>query len=383
MSSIVTLIRNADLYAPEHLGMRDILLAGGKVVAVEEKLDVAVPGMETVDAAGRRVTPGLVDQHIHVTGGGGEGGWASRCPELNFSSLVKGGVTTFLGVSGTDSMSRSIENLLAKVRGLTVEGASGWMWTSNYAYPVSTITGSAKMDLFTIPECLGVKIALGDHRSSFPTKEEVLRLLSEIRVAGMLTGKTGFLHVHCGNFADQIFDVFEYCVERGIPAKHMRPTHVARHPQVFDRACAFARAGGYIDVTTGGGCYMGTAADALFAALDKDVPFGRITFSSDGQGSMPRFNAAGEMVGFGVGSIDCDLEAVRSVADKIGLEKALRPMTTTIADALGLSSKGRVVVGKDADLLVFGDDLELTDVFMKGRRTMQAGEVVVKGAFEE
>lgn len=133
------LIRNADLYAPEHVGMRDILIAGGKIIAVEPHLEnVNIPGMETVDAAGRRVTPGLIDQHIHVTGGGGEGGWASRCPELNFSSLVKGGVTSFMGVSGTDSMSRSIENLLAKVRGLTVEGASGWMWTSNYAYPPAT-----------------------------------------------------------------------------------------------------------------------------------------------------------------------------------------------------------------------------------------------------
>ena len=185
------LIRNADLYAPEHVGMRDILIAGGKIIAVEPHLEnVNIPGMETVDAAGRRVTPGLIDQHIHVTGGGGEGGWASRCPELNFSSLVKGGVTSFMGVSGTDSMSRSIENLLAKVRGLTVEGASGWMWTSNYAYPPATITGSVKGDLFAIPECLGVKIAMGDHRSSFPTDQEVLRLLSEIRVAGMLTGKT-------------------------------------------------------------------------------------------------------------------------------------------------------------------------------------------------
>ena len=232
-------------------------------------------------------------------------------------------------------MSRSIENLLAKVRGLTVEGASGWMWTSNYAYPPATITGSVKGDLFAIPECLGVKIAMGDHRSSFPTDQEVLRLLSEIRVAGMLTGKTGFLHVHCGDWGDAIFDPLEAAIPKGIPAKHMRPTHVARHPQVFERACRFAKMGGFIDITTGGGCWMGSAADALIAALEKDVPLDRITFSSDGQGSMPRFNEAGEMVGFGVGSIDCDLEAVRSTAEKIGLDKALRPMTATIADALG------------------------------------------------
>ena len=49
------LIRNADLYAPEHVGMRDILIAGGKIIAVEPHLEnVNIPGMETVDAAGRR-----------------------------------------------------------------------------------------------------------------------------------------------------------------------------------------------------------------------------------------------------------------------------------------------------------------------------------------
>ena len=213
------LIRNADLYAPEHVGMRDILIAGGKIIAVEPHLEnVNIPGMETVDAAGRRVTPGLIDQHIHVTGGGGEGGWASRCPELNFSSLVKGGVTSFMGVSGTDSMSRSIENLLAKVRGLTVEGASGWMWTSNYAYPPATITGSVKGDLFAIPECLGVKIAMGDHRSSFPTDQEVLRLLSEIRVAGMLTGKLAFC-MCIAVIGDAIFDPLEAADSEGHPGQ--------------------------------------------------------------------------------------------------------------------------------------------------------------------
>lgn len=115
------LIKNADVYAPEHLGTRDIFLAGGKIVAMAEKLDVTLPDLEVIDAAGYIVAPGLVDQHIHITGGGGEGGWHSRCPELVFSELVKAGVTTFLGVSGTDSMTRSVENLLAKVRGLKNE----------------------------------------------------------------------------------------------------------------------------------------------------------------------------------------------------------------------------------------------------------------------
>lgn len=376
------LIKNADVYAPEHLGTRDIFLAGGKIVAMAEKLDVTLPDLEVIDAAGYIVAPGLVDQHIHITGGGGEGGWHSRCPELVFSELVKAGVTTFLGVSGTDSMTRSVENLLAKVRGLKNEGASGWMWTSNYAYPVTTITKDVRTDMLAIPEVLGVKIALGDHRSSFPNQHEIMQILADVRVSGMLTGKTGFLHVHLGDFPYS-FDIFNECVAQGMPIKHIRPTHVARHPEVFRRACEFAKKGGFIDITTGGGNYMGSAADAVRAALADGVPFDRITLSSDGHGSMPRFNEAGEMVGLGIGSIMCDIETIRELKDELGVEKALTPMTKTVAGALGLETKGGIAVGKDADLLFLTKDLDIDWVFMMGKVAMRKGEVVMKGAFEE
>lgn len=376
------LIKNADVYAPEHLGTRDIFLAGGKIVTMAEKLDVTLPDLEVIDAAGYIVAPGLVDQHIHITGGGGEGGWHSRCPELVFSELVKAGVTTFLGVSGTDSMTRSVENLLAKVRGLKNEGASGWMWTSNYAYPVTTITKDVRTDMLAIPEVLGVKIALGDHRSSFPNQHEIMQILADVRVSGMLTGKTGFLHVHLGDFPYS-FDIFDECVAQGMPIKHIRPTHVARHPEVFRRACEFAKKGGFIDITTGGGNYMGSAADAVRAALADGVPFDRITLSSDGHGSMPRFNEAGEMVGLGIGSIMCDIETIRELKDELGVEKALTPMTKTVAGALGLETKGGIAVGKDADLLFLTKDFEPEWVFMMGKVAMRQGEVVMKGAFEE
>ena len=376
------LIKNADVYAPEHLGTRDIFLAGGKIVAMAEKLDVTLPDLEVIDAAGYIVAPGLVDQHIHITGGGGEGGWHSRCPELVFSELVKAGVTTFLGVSGTDSMTRSVENLLAKVRGLKNEGASGWMWTSNYAYPVTTITKDVRTDMLAIPEVLGVKIALGDHRSSFPNQHEIMQILADVRVSGMLTGKTGFLHVHLGDFPYS-FDIFDECVAQGMPIKHIRPTHVARHPEVFRRACEFAKKGGFIDITTGGGNYMGSAADAVRAALADGVPFDRITLSSDGHGSMPRFNEAGEMVGLGIGSIMCDIETIRELKDELGVEKALTPMTKTVAGALGLETKGGIAVGKDADILFLTKDLDIDWVFMMGKVAMRKSEVVMKGAFEE
>ena len=53
------------------------------------------------------VVPGFVDMHVHVTGGGGEAGPASRCPESQLSAFLRVGTTTVVGVCGTDSVSRS------------------------------------------------------------------------------------------------------------------------------------------------------------------------------------------------------------------------------------------------------------------------------------
>ena len=88
---MLKLLKNCDVYAPERLGKRDILIAGEKIMLVEEKIEgyEGLPGVETLDMQGAIVAPGLIDIHVHVTGGGGEQGYHSRTPELNLSELVK------------------------------------------------------------------------------------------------------------------------------------------------------------------------------------------------------------------------------------------------------------------------------------------------------
>lgn len=267
------LIKNADIYAPEHIGVQDILVVADKIVAVGKDLTVVLPDLETVDVKGLIVTPGFIDQHIHVTGGGGEGGPRTRTPEIMLSELITCGTTSLVGVSGTDSVTRSLENLLGKVRALTEEGVTAWMYTSNYAYPPTTMSGSVREELLLVPEVLGVKIALGDHRSSFPTMQQVLALLTDIRVGGMIAGKTGVLHVHTGNVPGA-FEMYDEIIARGFPIRHIRPTHCARDKYVFEKALAFAKKGGRIDITTGGSCCFGSPADAVQAAWEAGI--GRI-----------------------------------------------------------------------------------------------------------
>ena len=202
------LIKGAHVYNPDNLGVQDVLVVNDKIAAVGKDLTVVLPELETVEASGKILTPGFIDQHIHVTGGGGEGGPRSRTPEIVLSELISCGTTSLVGVSGTDSVTRSLPNLLAKVQALTDEGVTAWMYTSNYSYPPTTLTGSVKNDLLMVHEVLGVKIALGDHRSSFPTTQNVLDLLTQIRVGGMIAGKIGVLHIHLGNVPGA-FEMFE------------------------------------------------------------------------------------------------------------------------------------------------------------------------------
>jgi beta-aspartyl-dipeptidase (metallo-type) len=349
---------------------------------VAEGLTVNQPEHEVLDAQGLTLTPGLVDQHIHVTGGGGEGGPVSRTPELMLSELIACGTTSLVGVCGTDSVTRSVEALLAKVRALTAEGVSAWMHTSNYAVPPTLLTGSIRQDLFCVPEVLGVKIAIGDHRCSFPTIDELMRIVSDIRVGGMIAGKIGFLHIHLGNLPGG-FDVLNEIVDRGIPIRHLRPTHCARDKAVFAEAVRFAKRGGVIDVTSGGSCFD-TPAGAIRAALEDGVDPALITMSTDGHGSIPRFNAQGIMVGLGTGAVSSNLRELRSLL-KMGLkpEQVLPFVTSNVATQLGLTGKGVVKAGASADLCLFDAGFELRHVIAKGRVLMRDGEMLSKGTFEE
>jgi isoaspartyl dipeptidase IadA len=376
------LFKNATVYAPEKLGIRDVLVIDNRIVAMEESLTVSLPGLEVVDAKGLIMTPGLIDQHIHVTGGGGEAGPTTRVPEVVLSRLVESGTTTVVGVAGTDSVTRSMPNLLAKVRALAAEGISTWMYTSNYALPPSLLTDSIRNDLFFVPEVLGVKIAHSDHRSSFPTMDEMMRILSDVRVGGMISGKVGVLHVHLG-VLDGAFDVFNEIVSRGMPIKHIRPTHCGRSRKQFDEAAAFSKQGGVVDFTSGGGCF--TNFEEVIKLAIQHADMNNVTMSTDGNGSIPRFDAQGNMIGLGMGSASSNLDMMKSVVTghDIPLEKVLPMVTSNVARHLELKGKGEIAVGKDADLCFFNKDIELQHVVAKGRFLMRNKDVIVKGTFEE
>ena len=88
---MLTLLKNASVYAPESLGQVDVLLADQRIAAIAPKLPDLPEGLpsETLDLSGKLLIPGLVDAHVHVSGGGGESGPATRVPRIALSKLTK------------------------------------------------------------------------------------------------------------------------------------------------------------------------------------------------------------------------------------------------------------------------------------------------------
>lgn len=388
---MLVLIRNAEVYAPEPLGRRDILVGGGRILRVAPEIRVGESWCEEFDAAGRVLVPGFIDSHVHMTGGGGEGGFATRTPELVLSDAIAGGITTVIGCLGTDGVARSLAVLLAKARALDEEGIAAFMLTGYYAVPVQTLTGSIERDLLFVDKILGVgEIALSDHRSTQPTFDEFLRLSSESRRGGILSGKAGVVNVHMGDGRRGLDYLRRAVAETEIPVGQFVPTHINRNPTLFEEGIAWARGGGFVDFTTSTvpafieegevKCSQG-----LRRMLDAGVSPSQVTFTSDGQGSLPHFDAQGCIAGLGVGRVTSLFPEVRDavLVEKIPLETALAVVTSNPARIYKLRAKGAIAEGADADLVLLeGGQLAVRGVMARGRWLMKDGKPLVKGTFE-
>lgn len=381
---MLTLIRHTELYSPEHKGLKDILIAGNKIAAIADDLSKFENDALVYDAKGKITTPGLIDQHIHVIGAGGKDGFASMTPEVTLSELIACGTTTVCSLLGTDGTARNIRSLYAKVKGLDQEGISAYMFSGYYGMDTVTITDSIQGDMIFIDKVLGIKIAISDIRSSYPSATDLIRKLRDIRVGGMIGNKKGILHIHLGNLPSKMDLLFELVNDFHFPIEHISPTHVGRTKELFEQAIAFAKLGGMIDITTGASKYTDPYKSVLYA-LEEGVNIGLMTFSTDGHAGLTKFNEAGEAVGVRKAPIDTNLTEVIALIKNggIAIEQAFKLITSNPAKNLGLKHKGRVEVGFDADLCFFNTDLELTDVFAKGRQMMRDHEIIVKGTFEQ
>ena len=372
------LLKNVDVYDPIHKGKKDIFIANDKIALVEENMELDIPDLVEIDGSELIAVPGFIDQHVHVTGGGGEGGFHSRTPELMLSNVIKAGVTTLVGLLGTDSHTRSIENLLAKTKALKNEGITAYCLTGAYEYPSVTLTGSVAKDIVYIDEIIGCKLAISDHRCSRPTKEELIRLISDIRIAALVSGKVGELHLHVGGIGNTLKDIMEIVEEAEVPIKHFRPTHMDCH---LEQAVEFMEMGGWADFTA-----EPDKAEDLYHVIQK-AGIEKMTVSSDSNGSIPVWNEKRDaVVDVKVGGMEPLFEVIRNLIRDFGvdLETAIQLITSNVAKALEIyTAKGALLPGSDADIVLLDKDLNIDTVMAKGKLMMKHKNLLAKGTFEE
>ncbi|MBQ9952672.1 MAG: beta-aspartyl-peptidase [Clostridia bacterium] len=381
------LLKNGHVYTPKDLGIKDILLWEDRIIRIGENLKIP-EGFEgeSSDLSGKVIIPGLVDAHVHITGGGGEGGFTTRTSEITFEEIAEAGVTTLVGVLGTDGYARRIEDVLVKCMALREQGFDCYFLTGSYTFPITTMRGSVAEDIIFNEYCLGAgEVAHCDHRGSLMRYEEFTRLAADTRNGARLAGLKGVLNIHLGNYPDPA-DFFIRACEEDITFRPLIvPTHVTRKYEVFESCLKFLEYGGQIDITAGSDSNPSQkscgSVDGLEIIYKKYGTLDRVSMTSDGNGSAPVWDELGNMIGMGKGSCKVLLSDLKKAAQRgvIPFEEVLRTMTTTPAAIYGLkNSAGSIAENGTANFAVLDENLDLDQTILNGKTVWMKDRGVVR-----
>ncbi len=126
-------------------------------------------------------------------------------------------------------------------------------------------------------------------------------------------------------------------------------------------------------------------ATILKEIKDGEVNTEKVTLSSDGNGSFPKFDESGNLADVGRGKVTTMWGTIRESvrAGLLDLREGLKFVSTNPARRIGVAErKGKVAPGYDADLVVVDSGLEIDTVYGKGKILLEEGEKLVTGYFE-
>jgi len=374
----LVLLRAGAVFAPEPLGARDLLLGGGRILAMAADLRGAAAALgvtRRIESPSGKVIPGLIDQHMHFIGGGEASGPCARMPELSAEEILGAGVTTAGSLLGTEIEAKTLRLLLRKAHELDAAGLSTFIYTGSMQLPALHLCGSVRSDIMLIEKVLGAKTAIAE--ALYPNLDfpRLAALAGELGQARAVTGKSAVLHVHVGRLKEGLLPLFDLLERVDFPIDQVIPTHVNRSPDqfaVFEQGIRFARQGGVIDFTCCLGPLDGIPAGfdviaAVRRALDAGVPLANLTLSSDAGVAVPAMNRPGSVRPVEPSILLRDLRRLVHEGG-LGWHAALPLVTSNVARVLRLGDrKGGVRVGMDADLLLLDEADKIALVIARGQ----------------
>jgi beta-aspartyl-dipeptidase (metallo-type) len=387
------MLRNGRVFDPEDIGTADLFIAGGRIIQVGKDLPTPPDGLgpyEEANLQGKRVVPGLVDSHVHITGGGGNESYASRIPDVQVSDLTLAGITTVVSCLGVDPIAKTLDSMLMKAYGLEEEGITTYIYSGSFVFGQPTFFGDLRRDIALIDKMLGIKIAIAEARGSHPTVEEFARLASAAYSGGLLSNKPGCLNIHLGQKDEDPYPLIDAALERsGVPPNRFVLTHVNYTHELLEGALEFIDRGTYLNVDSilTPDLRVTRAVEphlAIKRLLDAGAPIDRVGMSSDANASVPKLERDWSRGPFRI-SFDTMLDEVRFMLDAgISFVDALKTVTATPAQMLGLERrKGYLRPGMDADIVTLDDDVRVRDVWARGVQHVRDGIAVVRGMYEE
>src|SRR5699024_11829543 len=93
------------------------------------------------------------------------------------------------------------------------------------------------------------EIAMSDSRSGQPTVQDLVKIIGDSRVGGLIGGKVGVTHFHTGPGKDYLSPLHEIIDQYGLPASKIYATHINRSKALMNDAIALGKKGAFIDIT--------------------------------------------------------------------------------------------------------------------------------------
>lgn len=386
-------ISNVNLFDGEHqLGQRDVVIRGERIEAILPP--GTAPAGPSIDGRGKTLLPGLIDAHTHADG-----------DRSTLTTSIRYGVTTVLDMLGGSTGTRALQRVrddpsdtqVADFYGagfpVTAPGGHGTQWWGTQWGPVPTLKSGDDADAFVAARAAEgsdfIKVVLAPGNATVRRNTLDLATTKAVVNAARKRGKRTVVHISRYDDAWAAFEAgangiahiwFDGGCNRTVVAKAKAANaFVIPTLSVYEKFAPLGRVGG-TPILADARLTRGLSKEARERIAERaKLPIHEFQPMMEavrclhhaGVPILAGPDAPNDGTWFGVG-MHRELELLTLAG--LSNEDALRAGSANVADAFGLSDRGRIASGLRADLLLVegnpADDITATrsivQVFKRG-----------------